>query len=98
MQFSNFVLNNDKIVLNTSNGRLSERNWSVKLRLQTRQDVSRVMRKPVFACTKTNAQTVNLISAFVFATQIVLPLYFLNQELQDSSHILWLYSPVFVDT
>ena len=38
--------------------------------------------------------SVKLISAFVFATQIVQPLYFLNTKLQASSHIQGLYSPV----
>ena len=34
------------------------------------------------------------ISAFVFATQIVQYLYFLNQRFQANSHLLQLYSPV----
>ena len=38
--------------------------------------------------------TVKLISAFVFATQIVQSLYFLNLKYQASSHLLWLYSTV----
>ena len=33
-----------------------------------------------------------LISTFVFATQIVQSLYFLNAKFQASSHLLWLYS------
>ena len=37
-----------------------------------------------------------LISAFVFATQIVQSLYFLNPKFQASSHLLWQYSPVCV--
>ena len=37
-----------------------------------------------------------LISAFVFATQIVKSLYFLTRKFQASSHLLWLYSPVCV--
>ena len=37
-----------------------------------------------------------LISAFVFATQIVQFLYSLNLKFQASSHPLWLHSPVFV--
>ena len=40
--------------------------------------------------------TAKLISAFVFATQIVQSLYFLNLEFQASSYLLWLYSPVCV--
>ena len=45
--------------------------------------MSHVMRKTVFAYAKTKAQiscavTAQLISAFVFATKIVQPLYFLN--------------------
>ena len=63
--------------------------------------MSQVMRKA--ACRikicKTKAQircavTVQLINAFVFATQIVQYLFILNQTLQASSHIL--NSPVYV--
>ena len=42
------------------------------------------------------AVTVKLISAFVFATQIVQSLYFLYPKFQASSHLLWLYSPACV--
>ena len=52
-----------------------------------------------YAKTKTQisfAVTAKLISAFVFATQIVQSLYFLNPKFQASSHLLWLYSPVYV--
>ena len=42
------------------------------------------------------AVTAKLISAFVFATQIVQSLYFLNPKFQASCHLLWLYSPVCV--
>ena len=50
---------------------------------------------------KTNTQisfavTAKLISAFVFATQIVQSYYFLNTQFQASSHLLWLYSLVSV--
>ena len=41
-------------------------------------------------------KTAKLISAFVFAIRIVQYLYFLNPKSQDSSHLLWLYSPVCV--
>ena len=59
------------------------------------------MRKPVFAYAKTKTQisfavTAKLISAFVFATQIVQSLYFLNPKFQASSHPVWLYSMVSV--
>ena len=37
-----------------------------------------------------------LISTFVFATQIIQSLFFLNPKFQASSHLLWLYSPVCV--
>ena len=37
-----------------------------------------------------------LISVFVFATQIVQSLSYLNPKFQASSHLLWLYSPVCV--
>ena len=42
------------------------------------------------------AVTAKLISAFVFATQIVQSLYYLNPKFQASSHLLWLYRPVCV--
>ena len=42
------------------------------------------------------AVTAKLISAFVFATQIVQSLYFLNPKFQASSRLLWLHSPVCV--
>ena len=48
--------------------------------------------KPQISCTV----TAQLIGAFVFATQIVQVLYLLNQKFQDSSYLLWLYSPVCV--
>ena len=44
------------------------------------------------------AVTAKLISAFVFATRIVRSLYFLNMEFHASSHLLWLYSSVYVGT
>ena len=37
-----------------------------------------------------------LTSVFVFATRIVLSLYFLNPKFQTPNHLLWLYSPVCV--
>ena len=60
------------------------------------------MRKTVFCIypkTKTQisfAVTAKLIRAFVFATQIVESLYFLNPKFQASSHLLWLYRLVCV--
>ena len=52
------------------------------------------MRKPDFCiCENKGAK---LTSAFVFATWIVQPLYFLNPKFQAASHLLWLYSPVCV--
>ena len=59
------------------------------------------MKNRIFAYAKTKTQircavTVQLISAFVFAIQIVLSLYFLNPKFQVSSHLPWLYSPVCV--
>ena len=59
------------------------------------------MRKPAFAYAKTKTQitfavTAKLICVFVFATQIVQSLYFLNPKFQASSYLLWLYSPVCV--
>ena len=61
--------------------------------------MSHVKRKPFFCIyVKTEAQIscaviAQLISAFVFTTQIVQSL-FLNPEFQASSSLLWLYSPV----
>ena len=57
--------------------------------------------KTGFLPAKTKAQisftvTAKLISAFVFATRIVLFLFFLNPKVQGSSHPLWLYRPVCV--
>ena len=40
--------------------------------------------------------TAKLISTFVFATQIVQSLYFLNPKFQASSYLMWLYSLVCV--
>ena len=48
-------------------------------------------RRFAYAKTKTQirfAVTAKLISAFVFATQIVQSLYFLNPKFQASSHLL----------
>ena len=59
------------------------------------------MRKPAFAYAKTKTQisfavAAKLISAFVFATRIVQSLFLLNPKFQASSHLLWLYSTVYV--
>ena len=65
-------------------------------------DASCVMRKirlSAYAKTKPQiscAVTAQLISVFVFVTQIVQSLCFLNPKFQASSHFLWLYSPVSV--
>ena len=59
--------------------------------------MSRVVRKPDFCiCENKDADTAKLISAFVFATQKVQFLYFLNTKFQASSHLVWLYSLVCV--
>ena len=55
------------------------------------------MKKPAFCICKTKrrisfAVTAKLISAFVFTTRLVQPLYFLNPKFQASSNLLWLYS------
>ena len=55
--------------------------------------MGRFMKKPFFAYAKIKAQiscavTAQLICAFVFATQIVQSLYFLNPKFQASSHFL----------
>ena len=54
-----------------------------------------------FAYAKTKTQisfgvTAKLISAYVFATWIVQPLFFLNPKFQACSNLLWLYSLVSV--
>ena len=59
------------------------------------------MRKPAFSYVKTKTQisfavTAKLISAFVFATRIEQSLYFLYTKFQASSHLVWLYSLVYV--
>ena len=60
------------------------------------------MRKPAFCIyAKTKMQiscavTAQLISAFVFAIQIVQSLHYLNPKFQASSYLLWLYSLVCV--
>ena len=60
--------------------------------------MSRVMRKPTFCIceNKDVDQLRGYISAFVFATQIVQSLFFLNTKFQASSYLLWLYSLVCV--
>ena len=69
--------------------------------------MSLVMRKPDFSiCENKDADqlhqisfavvTAKLIISFVFPKQIVQSLYFLNKKFQVSSHLLWLYSPVYV--
>ena len=40
--------------------------------------------------------TAQLISAFVFTTQIIQSLFFLNPKFKASSYLLWLHSPVCV--
>ena len=64
--------------------------------------MSLVLRKPAFCICEKKTQisfavTAKLISAFVFATQIVQSLYFLNPKFQASSHLLWLHSPVCIE-
>ena len=64
-------------------------------------NLSRVMRKPAF-CICENKDPDQLCGnreadqRFVFATWIVLSLYFLNPEFQASNHPLWLHNPVCV--
>ena len=61
----------------------------------------RILENLLFAFAKTKVQiscpvTTQLISPFVFATQIVQYLYFLNPKFQASSHLIWWYSLVCV--
>ena len=56
----------------------------------------------LFAYMKTKAQisgavTAELISTFVFTTEIVQSLLLPISEFQASSYLLWLYSPVVAD-
>ena len=72
-----------------------------KICLSGQPYMSLVMRNRLFAYAKTKAQisfvvTAKLISAFVFATQIVQSIHFLNPKFQAYSHFLWLYSQVCV--
>ena len=55
--------------------------------------ISYVKTKPQIRCAETAQQ---VISAFVFASYIVLSLYFLNPKFQASYHLLWLFSQVCV--
>ena len=55
------------------------------------------MRRVIITYARTKVQiscavTVQLISTFVFTTQIVQSLYFLNPKFHASSHLVWLYS------
>ena len=66
--------------------------------------MSPVVRKLLFcmnAKTKTQisfAVTAKLISAFVFTTYIVQSLYFLYTKFHTYSPLVWLYSPVYVES
>ena len=51
--------------------------------------MSLVIRKPAFCISKTKMQ-IGCAVTFVFATQIVQSLYFLNRKFQTSSHLVWL--------
>ena len=56
------------------------------------QDMSRLMRKlPICICKKLRE-----IGAFVFATQVALSFFFLNPKFPAYSHLLFLYSLVYV--
>ena len=65
---------------------------AVELRCHATALIAYVKTEAKISCTV----TAQLISAFVFATGIVLSLYYLNPKFQASSHLLWLYSPVCV--
>ena len=59
------------------------------------------MRKPAFSIYENKGTDKirgnrEVISAFVFATQIVQSLYFLNPKFKASSYLLWLNNPVCV--
>ena len=63
--------------------------------------MSHVMRKTALCICENKAADqlcgiAQLISAFVFATQIIQSLFFLNLKFQASSYLLWLHSPVCV--
>ena len=47
-----------------------------------------------YFCTRTSKKA--LTGAFVFTIRIVHSLYYLCPKFQASSHLLWLYSPVYV--
>ena len=52
--------------------------------------------KTCFLYMKTKTVTPQLISAFVFATEVVQSLYFLNPKCQASCYLLWMHSLVCV--
>ena len=57
-----------------------------------------VMRKPAFCiCENKDADQLRGNRVFVFATRIVQSLFFLNPNFQASSHLVWQYSPVYVE-
>ena len=59
--------------------------------------MSLVLRKPAFCiCENKDADQLRSNSAVVFAIWIVQSLFYLNPKSQDSSNLLWLYSPVCV--
>ena len=60
-----------------------------------------LLENQIFAYAKTKTQisfavTTKLISAFIFAIQVVQSLFYLNPKFQASSYLLWLYSQVCV--
>ena len=65
--------------------------------LATRIIMSLVVRKPVLChMRKQRCKSASRISAFVFATQIVQSLFFLNTKFQVSRHLVWSCSLVCV--
>ena len=81
---------------------ISDRSHAANVYIKIKTNLSCFMRKPTFCiCEIKGADqlsrvTAKLISAFVFATQILQFLCFLNPKFLASSHLLCLYSSVYV--
>ena len=71
-------------------GQERKENWAEIIQDKGASNMSHVVRKPAFCiCENKDADhTAKLISAFVFARQIIECLFYLNPKFQASSHLL----------